>query len=192
MTPTEWAQEMHKRADALKKMAANMPRYIGIKAVNYYKENYHAGGYRDNGFHAWQMTKRQLAGGKAAASKYGPLFSSRNRLFSSINYRPQITSVIIYTDVPYAAIHNEGGTVTVPLTGKMRKWAWAMYYKNGGSKKGKVPSPVADPYKWLALSHKSAISIKIPKRPFIYDSPEVRNMVKELMIEQGKKALGIN
>jgi phage gpG-like protein len=45
---------------------------------------------------------------KKRHDKYGPLMSSRQNLYGSIYYRPDDCRVTVGTEVPYAAIHNEG------------------------------------------------------------------------------------
>lgn len=117
--------------------------------------------------------------------------SSRNHLFSSINYTPGIAKVTIFNDVVYAAIHNEGGTVHPKITPKMRRFAWAKYYelkgkqkgtqkprkgpKNGTSQSaGKQPdSGEAEKWKRLALTKKETLTINIPQRQFMGQSAEL-------------------
>ncbi|NLN73830.1 MAG: hypothetical protein GX140_06255 [Bacteroidales bacterium] len=59
------------------------------------------------------------------------LLSVTNELFNSINYDVKGNTVIIRSDKEYSAIHNWGGTIhsQVPVTPKMRKFAWAMHYQ---------------------------------------------------------------
>ena len=45
-------------------------------------------------------------------------------------------SLVFSSSVPYASIHNEGGTITI--TRKMQRFFWAKYYENGGIKKTKT------------------------------------------------------
>ena len=62
--------------------------------------------------------------------------------------------VEIGTKVPYAAIHEEGGTITQPRSQKQRRFFWAMFYKTGDEK-----------FKYAALSTKP-LTIRIPARPY--------------------------
>ena len=73
----------------------------------------------------------------------------------------------------YAAIHNEGGTITVRVTEKMRKYFWAMYYKTQNSR-----------YKWMALTEKETFTIHIPKRQFIGESYTLDKQLEKLIIEE--------
>ena len=71
--------------------------------------------------------------------------------------------------VPYATIHNEGGTIDI--TAKQRAYFW---YRH---KKGKDESEddEAEMWKHMAL----AKQLKIPKRQFIGDHPKVSKIVEE-------------
>ena len=73
----------------------------------------------------------------------------------------------------YAAIHNEGGTISVRVTEKMRKYFWAMYYKTQNSR-----------YKWMALTEKETLTIHIPKRQFIGESYTLDKQLEKLIIEE--------
>lgn len=73
----------------------------------------------------------------------------------------------------YAAIHNEGGTITVKVTEKMRKYFWAMYYRTQDSR-----------YKWMALTEKETLTIHIPKRQFIGESYTLDKQLEKLIIEE--------
>lgn len=176
-----------------------VPGVAGQELVNFFKRNYRRGGYEDGGFHAWKVTKRQLSGMKGAEGKYLPLHSRRNALFSAIAYKTGDGWVSVFNNTPYADIHNDGGTITIRLTDKMRRFFWAMYYKaNGirrttggkGRKKAKTKAAmVAEQYKWMALTKRKTFAVRIPQRKFIYDCKEVRGIVKELVKKEVVKFL---
>ena len=113
-----------------------MPVLAGNIAKRHIEEDFRKGGFTGRGFHRWKETRRQRGSGNSAASQYGPLLSGRNHLSGSINFRPENRLVRVYTNVPYAAVHNNGGTLHPTVTPQMRKFAWAMYYKTAGIKKG--------------------------------------------------------
>lgn len=167
-----------------------LPRRVGVKAVNLVKQNFRDGGFHDGGLRPWQKSKRELAGDKRAGSRYGTLLSARNHLMSSTQYRPVTGGVMIENLVPYARIHNEGGTLTVSptITPKMRRFAWAMAYKSMGRRKGKKKGkgsamPLNDEAKkWLALAltkkTKLTIRAKMPRRQFIGESKDLSAIVE--------------
>ena len=95
---------------------------------------------------------------------------------SSIQYVPSDFSVVISNPVPYAAIHNEGGTI--PMTPAMRAHWWKEYYAHGGHVKGSTTpeKPESKKYKALALTKHN---IRIPKRQFMGDSPELQALISQ-------------
>lgn len=90
------------------------------------------------------------------------------------------SSVIFSSDVPYAAIHNEGGTITV--TPKMRRYFWYRYLLLNRSKLKRKKQVLTDEekfYKCMALK-KVGSKIIIPKRQFIGIHPEVDRIIREI------------
>lgn len=101
-------------------------------------------------------------------------------------------SAITFTSsLPYAAIHNEGGKITV--TAKMKRFFWAKYYEAQGgitfnikkrevanTRKNKALTEDAEFYKSLALM-KTGSQITMPERRFIGHAPEVDQAVKRVI-----------
>lgn len=92
-------------------------------------------------------------------------------------------SVIFSSDVSYAAIHNEGGTITV--TRKMKRYFWYLYRKLTDNYKRK-PTMEAEFYKRMALKRVGS-KIIIPRRQFIGMHPEVERIIKEIVEINSKK-----
>lgn len=122
----------------------------------------------------WQAPKRQ---------KKDSILNDTGTLRASITKGQIQGKNISYTSsVPYAAIHNEGGTITV--TTQMKKYFWAMYYATSGKVKLKKDgsrsqsktalrlSAEAQYWKSLALM-KPGSRLKIPERRFIGHHPQV-------------------
>ena len=106
-------------------------------------------------------------------------------------------SVRFFTDVPYARIHNEGGTITV--TRRMKNYFWVQYMTIVGSKDGTFSpqlqrkkdgtlrnnkrnrelSDEAAFYKAMALKSVGS-KIVIPRRQFIGRHAEVERILKEI------------
>lgn len=182
-------QRMKKDIETL--ISRKLPVAAGKYAKQHFQDNFRQGGFVNGGLHPWPPAKRLSSGESGADSQYKTLMSSRNHLFSSINYTPGIAKVTIFNDVVYAAIHNEGGTVHPKITPKMRRFAWAKYYeltgkqkgaqkprkgpKNGTSQSaGKQPdSGEAEKWKRLALTKKETLTINIPQRQFMGQSAEL-------------------
>lgn len=112
-------------------------------------------------------------------------------------------SVLFQTTVPYARIHNEGGTITV--TSRMKKYFWWKYITIVGSKRPKAGTATtyserfqrkkngelrnnrrnrelteeAKFYKYMAMK-KTGDKITIPKRQFIGNHPDLEKLLKEI------------
>lgn len=160
------------------------PRVAGEIAQAHFQDNFRRGGHLTGGkVHKWPKTKRQASVNKKAENNYGPLLSERKALMKSIRYVPQDARVRVFTDLPYAAIHNFGGTINIhpTVTPKMRRFAWAMYHKTKGEDKNDF-----NVWKALALTKKEKldITVKIPQRLFLNDAPEVRETIEKATIEQ--------
>lgn len=168
-----------------------MPIRVGNMAKRHYQDNFRKSGFVDDGLHPWPKTKRQTAGGTAAANRHGPLLSARNHLFNSVRYVPGDYRVKIVNDVPYAPIHNWGGETSPAVTPKMRRFAWAMYYKTGGKPKTgtkggesaesdqtEALSEEAQMWRGLALTKKKRLHIRIPQRQFIGPSRELEERIR--------------
>ncbi len=178
-----------KEVDTL--LRREMPISAGNIAKRHFQDNFRKGGFVNGGLHPWQKTRRQLSGGKSAASQHGPLLSLRQHLFGGIRYEPGEYRVKILNDVPYAPTHNWGDTVSPAVTPKMRRFAWAKYYEATGKPKqgtkgrksaGKAPTveaatPEAQMWKALALTKKKRLRIRIPQRQFIGDSRELNEKI---------------
>ena len=175
-------QRMKKEIEQL--ISRKLPVVAGKYAKQHFQDNFRQGGFVNGGLHPWPPAKRLSSGESGADSQYKTLMSSRNHLFSSINYTPGIAKVTIFNDVVYAAIHNEGGTVHPKITPKMRRFAWAKYYELKGRQKGtqtrtsqsagnQPDSGEAEKWKRLALTKKETLTINIPQRQFMGQSTEL-------------------
>jgi len=89
----------------LRGLMRKLPALIGNTATNFYKDSWNREGYIDQGLTRWPKRKRTSGKARRTLVKTG-------RLRRSIRYSASGTRVTIYTDVPYAQVHNEGGKVT--------------------------------------------------------------------------------
>lgn len=173
-----------------------LPRKVGLIAVQHFRQNFRDSGFLDGGLRPWKKSQRELRGGLGASARYKTLTSARNHLMSSTQAHIGRGEVSIENPVPYAIIHNEGGTIVSnpTITPKMRKYAWAMVYKLSGRKRGSTGkrgkraggSREAIPEeakKWMALAltkkTKLKIRAKIPKRQFIGEGRELIEKVNK-------------
>lgn len=120
----------------------------------------------------------------------GALLIQTGRLRKSIKAEIRGSSVIFTSDHPAAAVHNDGAEIVV--TAKMKRYFWFRYkeavggfgYRKDGSlrrtKKNAQLSTMAEFYKAMALK-KVGSTIKIPRRRFIGEAPEVAKAVEEII-----------
>lgn len=110
----------------------------------------------------------------------------------SIHSEIKTDSIVFKSDLPYAAIHNEGGEIKV--TERMKRFFWYKYYSASGSfgrrkdgtlrrdKRNRRLATEADFWKCMALMRVGS-SIKIPRRRFLGNAPEVEAAVREIIEE---------
>ncbi|RGL13335.1 hypothetical protein [Bacteroides uniformis] len=163
-----------------------MPVLAGNIAKRHIEEDFRRGGFTHNGFHKWKETKRQRTGGSSAGSQYGPLLSGSPNLSRSIQYIPGDGQVTLFTRVPYAAIHNRGGETHPPVTPKMRRFAWRQHYLEAGDDKKKDTF-----WKRLALTKKTKLTVKIPKRQFMpyKPGPELNKKINDKFDKEVEKII---
>lgn len=101
---------------------------------------------------------------------------TRNGTLKASVHQTILDNIITWqSSLPYASIHNTGGEITV--TQNMKKFFWAMFYKNGGKDlKEDELSTEAKQWKYLAMI-KVGNKLKIPKRQFIGDHPKVDEII---------------
>lgn len=134
-----------------KELLKQLPKDVAQMALSHFKGSFRKQGFTDYGFVAWAQRKDPTG--------HKILFKTR-RLMTSLKVVSQtIERIEISTEEPYAAIHNNGGKINVRVTDRMRKFFWAMYKKTGQSK-----------WKWMALTKKRRLAIRIPQRKFIGNS----------------------
>jgi len=124
-------------------------------------------------------------------NRRGSLMMRTGKLRRSLRARVSGNSISFTSSMPYAAIHNEGGTITV--TAKMKRYFWAMYYQAGGAityavksktmantKRNRALTAEAAFYKAMALKPVGT-KIKIEQRQFIGHHPQVDTIVKTVV-----------
>lgn len=106
----------------------------------------------------------------------GSLLNRTGSLRRSIRYTISSGNIRFTSSLPYASIHNQGGEIIV--TAKMKKYFWAMHYKTSGTEAEKWKSLALMP-----LGHR----IKIQKRQFIGNHPDITKAVKKIVDENVKR-----
>lgn len=143
----------------------------------------------------WKSTK--------LTNSRGSLMMRTGNLRNSIRSELRGSSIVFSSSMPYAEIHNSGGELKV--TPQMRKFFWAMYYKNSNAltkkKNGDFSNTARnrkltiEAQQWKALALKPIGStIKIEKRQFIGHHPQVDKHIKEIInhnLDELKKEIDI-
>lgn len=125
----------------------------------------------------------------------GSLMMRTGKLRRSLKAKISGTEIVFSSSVPYASLHNEGGTVTV--THKMKRFFWAMYYKTAGAvaqtKKGEASKSKRsvrlneEAAQWKALAlQKVGKKMHITQRQFIGDHPQIKKSIERVMQEHLK------
>lgn len=143
-----------------------------VRAVRFFKGSFDKGGFTDHSFIAWPKRKDD---------EQHPVLKDQSRLRNSIHViENNIERIVIGVDssIPYAEIHNTGGTITVPVTDKFRKFCWAIFLQlsRGSAYASGLPDDILK-WKFMALTKKQTLTIKIPQRQFIGES---ETLLKEL------------
>lgn len=146
-------------AERLKKDAV---RFAAVEGVTFFKDSFQNQGFTDASFEAWPQRKDDVDPGRKVLVKSSFLMQSI-QVFSKSNER-----IVYGSDAEYADIHNNGGTVKIPITPKSRKYFWLMFKVTGNGM-----------WKALALTKKQLITITIPKRQFIGESATFMTQLDE-------------
>lgn len=134
---------------------------------------------------AWERRKSPLRPG-------GHILVDTGSLRRSIYSEVRDSSIVFRSDLPYAAIHNQGGEIKV--TARMKRFFWAKYYeatgsfgrrKDGTKRQDKRTNQLTDEaefWRFMALK-KVGTAIRIPQRKFLGAAPEVEQAVREIIEE---------
>lgn len=129
----------------------------------------------------WERRKSPVHG-----SRSGHLLVDTGTLRGSIQSRIEGDSVVFWSDLPNASIHNNGGDIVV--TERMKRFFWAKYHESNGGKwgrRGEAPAHGSEAEFWKLMALKKVGStVRIPRRRFLGVSPEVEKAVKDI-VEEG-------
>lgn len=148
-----------------RKIKKDAVRYASIKGVNFIQDNFHKQGFTNKAFEPWVKRKGDVDPGRKILVKSAYLLNSI-RVFQANQER-----IVFGSDAAYSEIHNEGGTITVRITSKARRYFWFMYKKTGQER-----------WKWMALSRKDTMRITIPKRQFMGHSDTLMERLDEWLV----------
>jgi hypothetical protein len=161
---------------------------VGLIAIELFQSSFdYSGQVMGNG----AIIKWPGRGFHPPSSNGRSLLVKKGKLRRNMDYRKSSTGVILKSDLPYSEIQNDGGTIKV--TAKMRRFFFAMYYKQNSrvvytiadkgvkNTKANVKRNTEAEF-WLKMA--MAKQITIPPRPFFYDTPELPRRIDKYFIEQ--------
>ena len=148
----------------------DLPKKAGEKALQFFLASFIKQGFTDTSFIPWVKRKDDLTH-KLLNQSYALKASGKID-------KADLTEVNISfgEGLNYAAIHNEGGTITVKVSAKMKRFFWYMYKKTEDEK-----------WKWMALTKNETLTIKIPKRQYIGGSETLMNNLDKMFIDRIKQ-----
>jgi phage gpG-like protein len=182
-------QELSRRFD---KFLDVVPRKIAVIAVQHFEESFRLGGYNEEPFQKWtnrKNPKNRRNIGRAVMIKTNTLGRSLRVKSASMK------AIVIGTDVPYAQIHNEGGTIKHPggtpyvnfnsiYTARKKKGRIGSFGDNQMTflrKDGNYPAGTK-----FTKPH----DITIPKRQFIGDdNRKLRRIIEQVLEDEFLKIL---
>jgi phage gpG-like protein len=148
--------------DALQQTYKNIPAEVATIAVNFSKDRFRDQAWTDETKEPWKSRKRPRRGKTGKVSSNQTLLVKTGRLKRSVRkISATEDKIIIGTDVPYAQIHNEGGTITGTATVKSHTVKEHTRMRKGRREKVKSHTVKA---------HSRKMNVKIPKRQFIGNS----------------------
>ena len=168
--------------DNFTKTLKKVLRDIQVELTDEFDRNFEREAYFSE---AWERRK-------SPTRPNGHILVDSGTLRRSIRSEIKESSIVFKSDLPYAAIHNEGGEIKV--TDRMKRFFWYKYYSTTGSfgrrkdgtlrrdKRNNQLTTEAEFWKYMALM-KVGASIKIPRRQFLGNSPEVEAAVREIIEE---------
>ena len=147
------------KIDALSKAYSKIPNEVAAIAVNFSKERFRDQAWLDKSKDKWKPRAQRRKGG---AKKSQTLLVDKGRLKRSIRkIHADENTVIIGTDVPYAQIQNDGGTINQTVT--VKSFNKKSYSRTRKGRKENVKAHTVQ-------SHSRKMNLKIPSRRFIGSS----------------------
>jgi len=153
---------LSRMASAYREFRRKLPAEVSNIAKNEFIDNFgrnKVGGTRDKGkFEPWKKRKIETTrSGKVTKKSGRSVLVKSGRLRRSFKIRPDINNARVVNTAPYAAIHNEGGTIKGTFKVKEH------------TRKGK----------FKVKEHTRKVSITMPKRPFMVSNSYIFNAIDQ-------------
>ena len=174
---------------SLKKLKQTLPREVGEITANFFQDNFTKQGFDDNGVNPWKPRKSKKDSGRAILVKSGKLRRSIRLRSATFN------KIVIGTNIKYAQIHNEGGTIAHGARESVIHFRKVDELRKMG-KNGKLTSFMGSSFSKKKGSHfAQKVSIGahdsvMPKRQFIGNSRNLEKKQRAYMKIRLDKILG--
>ena len=168
-----------RKLKALGKLYEKFPNMAAIEAVNFSKERFVQKNWVDRSRVAWKKRERKDRG--SLMTKSGRLKRSIRKLSYTRN------SVTIGTDVPYAQIHNDGGTInkTVRVKSHTRK----VTKRARSERTGRVLKKRVSNGTTTVKAHTRKMNTTYPQRQFLGESALLMRRIERLTQREIDKIL---
>jgi phage gpG-like protein len=181
----DFREELKRMQEAILKLNKELPKRVGNIVRNQALKNFDRESFDGK---KWNTRKNKEGSQRN-------LLVMRGVLRRSLRVTREIWGdVRVGTSVPYAKIHNEGGITFPRVTKKMRRFAWAMYKKKSGKaarfedsvrdseiRSWRAATDSASFWKGLALTKKTRLIIRIPKRQYMGAEPALEQEIKRYL-----------
>lgn len=173
--------DIEKSIERFKKLKPLLPKILGNMALNHFLQAFRDEGFTDNAFSPWEKRKRKNAADIRTGRSRALLVDSgalrRSLRVKNANF--QATRIGSY-GLEYASIHNRGGTTHPSVTDKMRAFMFHQFKQTG--------DPI---FLNIALTKKSTLDVKIPKRQFIGKSKKLNKRISDRIQKEIKEVFNI-
>lgn len=130
---------------SLQDLFRRLPNWIGTEAVNFYKDSFTRQAFIDHNVEKWAKRKNDKPSKRGSRA----ILVQSGALRRSLRFKVSGNRILVFTNIPYAQIHNEGGDVTgVRSVGS---------YQRKKPKGGKT----------TVKAHTRTVNYKMPQRKFM-------------------------
>lgn len=111
MTIEEHIKQLNQSSEEFKRWFDNdLPRIVGVEAVNFFTANFEQEGFTDDAFVPWKEVKRRINPRPNRSADMEKILTQSRDLEKSIEYKAEQGQVTILSEKEYATAHNEGTT----------------------------------------------------------------------------------
>lgn len=162
------------RAQKLRQELQTLPREVRNLGLQFFKSRFRAQGWYDQAFLPWKKRKKGKRGSEGRA-----ILVQTGRLRNSIRGVVSGSDITFGTDVPYAAVHNNGGVINRHARSEtfVRKRI-TRGKRKGQFKKGKTEG--------RGLTY-SAATVTMPQRQFIGESAHLNRLIRRTIENKVKR-----